>query len=327
MLSKDTAVSPVVAVILMVAVTVTLSAVIGGFALNLGQETSQGTTPSLSTQIEYTGSGAAKIQVITGTADSLHILIDGTEVNNTTNASAGDTITVDVTPNSTITVVSESDGAKTVEATYSTGSNGQLVTAPTEGLLSYWKLDGNANDSEGTNDGTVYGASPTTDAIDGEAYKFNGSGDYIHTADISYDKTHTVSVWIRSQDVVDNRYIAGDFNNVDDTGSQLFQNSEAVKWLIKDGTGTNQVITSPIQNNTWYHVVGTYNGSESRLYVNGTLVASATFSGYSQSTDELVIGRRANADNNYFDGTIDDLRVYNQTLNENEVSQLYNATK
>ena len=58
-----------------------------------------------------------------------------------------------------------------------------------DGLVAHWELEGNANDSAGTNHGTIHGATTTTGQI-GDALAFDGSGDNISYGDIrDYDLT------------------------------------------------------------------------------------------------------------------------------------------
>lgn len=72
----------------------------------------------------------------------------------------------------------------------------------TDGLVAHWKLDGNANDSAGSNDGTIHGATPTTGQIDG-ALDFDGDdGVYIEGSagtgsDLNiYNTNMTISAWV-----------------------------------------------------------------------------------------------------------------------------------
>ena len=76
----------------------------------------------------------------------------------------------------------------------------------------------------------------------------------------------------------------------------------------------------------WTFVVATYDGSMMRLYINGSEVASAPYSGgIPFSSADLIIGSQAD-NSNYFDGTIDDVRIYDGALTAQEVLDLYNST-
>ena len=69
----------------------------------------------------------------------------------------------------------------------------------TDGLVAHWKLDGNANDSAGSNNGTIYGATPVTGQIDG-ALEFDGVNDYVNLgnpASLNFSGAITISAWIK----------------------------------------------------------------------------------------------------------------------------------
>ncbi|NUM52000.1 MAG: LamG domain-containing protein, partial [Flavobacteriales bacterium] len=82
---------------------------------------------------------------------------------------------------------------------------------------------------------------------------------------------------------------------------------------------------------SWYHVAGTYNKAtgEQKLYVNGQLVntrihpAGNTVVPLTWYSD-MRIGHSMNG-NSYFNGKIDDVRLYNKALTNQEVQDLYNA--
>ena len=77
----------------------------------------------------------------------------------------------------------------------------------------------------------------------------------------------------------------------------------------------------------WYHLVFTYNGSEMRVYQNGILDGTINHNGtINASTKDFLIGSGWSGTNPYFypfDGVIDEVAVYNRSLNEQEVSDHY----
>lgn len=73
----------------------------------------------------------------------------------------------------------------------------------------------------------------------------------------------------------------------------------------------------------WYHVVGTYDGSSLKIYVNGQLENSINHSGpINQLTGDLYIGRR-NTPGREFNGVLDELAIWSRALNEQEILDIY----
>ena len=84
-------------------------------------------------------------------------------------------------------------------------------------------------------------------------------------------------------------------------------------------TSSNLSAPSPLPLNTWTHVAATYDGAMMKFYVNGILVASRAQTGaLAASTLPLSIG--GNSDfGEYWSGLIDEVRIYNRALSQNEV--------
>ena len=77
--------------------------------------------------------------------------------------------------------------------------------------------------------------------------------------------------------------------------------------------------------NHWGHLAGTYDGATVKLYIDGSLANSMSFSGTNAGMDTTMgaIGQ-SGLNDRYFQGKIDDVRVYNRALSAGEVKQLYN---
>ena len=76
----------------------------------------------------------------------------------------------------------------------------------------------------------------------------------------------------------------------------------------------------------WTHVVGTYDGAFLRLYVNGSEVGSAPRTGpIAPSSAQFIIGGQGDQAN-YFDGLIDDVRLYERALSSSEILDIFNET-
>lgn len=95
-----------------------------------------------------------------------------------------------------------------------------------------------------------------------------------------------------------------------------------------DGSWRNVTGFAPSLN-TWYHVIGTYNGSSIKMYRDGAEIDSTNYTGTPQSGGALRIARRWDSTNNdsinFFPGDIEFVRVYNRALSATEVTKNYNA--
>ncbi|MBU0530839.1 MAG: hypothetical protein KKC05_04150, partial [Nanoarchaeota archaeon] len=74
----------------------------------------------------------------------------------------------------------------------------------------------------------------------------------------------------------------------------------------------------------WIHVAGTYDGSDLRLYVNGQLNDTVPAGLSANTVNDVLIGNRPSAMDDYFDGRIDEVRIYNKFLTEEEIRNIMN---
>jgi parallel beta-helix repeat protein len=192
-------------------------------------------------------------------------------------------------------------------------------------LVSYWKLDGDGNDSAGDNDGTIYGAIPTTGQIGG-ALSFDGD-DYVQVADddsLDISNNITISAWINPSNISSIRMIVSKYKDYAGMSYLLELRDEKLHFMLRDvGSlfGT-QVFSTGI----WYLVAATYDGSQMITYINGELDNEQAASGTIPiTTQELNIGRQA--DNNLwpFEGLIDEVRIYDRGLSAEEIEAMYEA--
>lgn len=93
-----------------------------------------------------------------------------------------------------------------------------------------------------------------------------------------------------------------------------------------DSTDVTQNYTIPV--GSWTHVVCTSNGSELKTYVNGNINATISISGsISETAANTSIGDRNTTSGGNWNGTLDDVRFYNDTLSDTQVSSIYNGTE
>lgn len=205
-------------------------------------------------------------------------------------------------------------------------------TGITNGLIGHWSFDDGTDptsDNSGyDHDGDLLGDPTFTTtipaALSGQAIVLDGNGDYIEVqgAESDFDlQDLTIAFWIKTTgfDQYDGLVTKGDqswrVHEADGTGDIEFHANGI------GGIRSTQVIT----DNVWHHFAVTYDGATATIYIDGTLDVSGSRSGTIEHTDDRVfIGNNSDHWTRYFDGGLDDVRIYNRALSEDEVLQLYN---
>ena len=82
--------------------------------------------------------------------------------------------------------------------------------------------------------------------------------------------------------------------------------------------------TSTYRDGNWHFVVAVHNGSTMYLYVDGELENSMVKSHTNTNSINISIGR-ASSGCGFFEGMIDDVRIYNRSLSESEIQELYST--
>jgi hypothetical protein len=92
------------------------------------------------------------------------------------------------------------------------------------------------------------------------------------------------------------------------------------------GADYNDCYAATINTGSWYFITGSWDGSDLRLYVNGSLVQTTNHSSKVPTTGSgsVMLGNEA-GNSFYFNGVLDDARVYNRKLSDAEVTTLYNG--
>lgn len=235
-----------------------------------------------------------------------------------------------------------SSGSKTIATAQSKGSSVaacDVLFASTAaggtggGIVGWWKLNGNAkDDSDNARSGTVFNATPTTDRAGNAngAYSFDGSSSYISlgtNADYDYS-TFTVSAWAKANGVpahVTDIIGKGSWNTANEwyLGFKSGTAASFVYGLSTWAVGPSYSLAS-YDETQWTHYVATVSPTQQKLYINGSLVSTVALSHASVvNTYDLQVGRASYAAN-FFNGSIDDVRLYNQELPASVVTSIYN---
>jgi hypothetical protein len=203
--------------------------------------------------------------------------------------------------------------------------NGYSQSFLTNGLVAYYPFNGNANDASGNgNNGVVYGPTVIADRFGNanSAYKFDGVDDYVRIAaaqSLNITGNLTISAWIRT---TSSTHII--FSNM----LQISPHNGYCLSLINGGYiaftsgGMGLSGDTPVNMNVWTHVAITLFSTTATAYVNGVFDSSGTVGVPTSSGVDATIGA-SYTPYYFFTGLIDDIRIYNRALSDNEVAQLY----
>jgi hypothetical protein len=223
----------------------------------------------------------------------------------------------------------------------------QSGTTLANGLTGYWSFNGadvtdKVYDRAGTNNGYFYNAATSSAKVQGklgQGLRFNGSNAYVRVPDAAAidNNAFTISAWVK--------YTSSQLGGI------MSKASGGTEMLLLVGGGTcgsasasgkirfDVSISSSIScadsaasynDGKWHLVTATRDGSGTGnmvLYVDGVSVATATRAGDMTTSQPLAIGQHIPASTWYFNGSMDEVRMYNRALSAAEVSQLYNLGK
>ncbi len=211
-------------------------------------------------------------------------------------------------------------------------------------LILYYPMNSTSGSSvtdySGTaNDGFTNGG--VTKAVSGVGgtygFGFDGSDDYVEidTLDPIEDSStsdFTFSGWMKMEGSTGN--VQQLFETPTDNGGEVYLETDGntpftMQFHITDDSGTDHMIdTSPqtFDVDEWHHFAATYDGSTQKLYVDGSQVASTSWSGtftMTETAEKKVLGIDNDLTIQPFDGKFDEIRIYDRALTGAEVNHLY----
>lgn len=200
-------------------------------------------------------------------------------------------------------------------------------------LVAYWTFDEGTGktvkDVTGNgHDGKFVGDPKWVEGKFGKAIEFDGKSNYVEVADdpeLAIKKNASYATWFRPSITINpanNNYRMLSKNN-DYFLLFNYEKLGQLGFLVKDPGGTNHVVhsnTNEWLEGKWYHVVGTFDGKELKIYINGELENTLSYNGEA-GTSGLALWIGADDLPAYYAGAIDDFRIYKRALNNTEVKQ------
>ena len=230
---------------------------------------------------------------------------------------------------------------------FASAANAQSCIQPPPGIVSWWPGDGNADDIQGSNNGSVIGTVGFTTGKVGQAFNFGGSGHILvpDSPSLNLINELTLDFWY-------NRSSPGGFfgsiakrgpgevtnfsvNVQDSFGLSLAYNDPTV---IDPNSDAHNIFESiglvpvpPI--NQFHHFAGTYKQIDSthlelKMYIDGVLVRNKILLGNlanTLSSVDVTIGASVPSGGERFRGLIDEVEIYNRALSAEEVLSIFNA--
>jgi len=214
----------------------------------------------------------------------------------------------------------------------------------TNELVGYWSFDsGDAMDNSGNGkNGKLYGGVGFVEGIKGKAASFDGVDDYIEI-DISsknFQNSYTISCWVYVYNFNNNypHLIGGENNCIafHGTGPAYGASGQNKIAFYQDDYTKNpnnrilkSISTNKISLNTFHHILVVKNQYEGSIYVDGIKTNSNSIFNSSIIDGNFIrigSGYTTSKDMN-IQGLIDEVRIYNRALEENEIQALYKESK
>jgi YVTN family beta-propeller protein len=228
----------------------------------------------------------------------------------------------------------------TVVATVPVGPPTGVAITPTP-LVGWWPAEGNANDVQGGNNGTLQGGMTFSTGEIGQAFSFNGIDADVKVSasaatDVGTSGGFTVGAWIAPTDTSFLRPLVEWNNNANGIGAHLWLEPGGVIFTnIFDTGGAEHVVRSPsgsVCAGVFQHVALTYDKASgvATIYANAAIVAQQAVGQFTPQTSyDLYFGVRPSSPFGdagiRFSGSMDEVQLFNLALTQAEVQAIVDA--
>ena len=211
---------------------------------------------------------------------------------------------------------------------------------PRDGLVAWWKGDGNALDSVGTNAARLVNGATFGSGLAGQAFTLDGTAAYVEIPDspvLDGMAALTIQFWVKFNEIPNGQtemvFVKGRAVGPGSNSYWIYRQPELGAMKISAGVETSPNgyawISIPAYTDTinFHHLAVTYDGSEMRLYLDGALAGSQALSGtVTDTTYPVQIGRRAYPGiNEFVNGSLDEITIHNRALTADEIASIYSG--
>ena len=207
------------------------------------------------------------------------------------------------------------------------------------GLVAKYCFSGNANDALGVRNGTVIGATLTTDRFGtpNEAYQLNGIADYIKLPSdvwVSGNFSFTGWIYLNNYSFYSRFFEFGngiDADNVFFCPSRYGTTGASVFTIHQCSTSARTYADAPTATlplSTWVHIAITLTGDTARVYKDNALwyTYKMIYIPCSTTRTQCYFGKSNFPSDQYLSGKIDDIRIYNRAITAIEIDSIYKLT-
>ncbi len=196
----------------------------------------------------------------------------------------------------------------------SSTDSGNIFNIPS-GLVSWWKFEGNLDDFVGKNDGTANGNIQFSDEDRKSVNFISGSVSFGKDFSLNLNKEFAIAFWILSNSKNAEILRKGSTNpnyliSIDDNGKMTFSYSN-------NGVVNNKKIQKTIGDGVWHQVIIT----NMAAYVDGNMNSVLNInSNLEVNEEDLILGKD-------FEGYLDELMIFNKSLDKNQANSIFNSFK
>ncbi|MBN1804638.1 MAG: hypothetical protein JW837_05265 [Sedimentisphaerales bacterium] len=212
-----------------------------------------------------------------------------------------------------------------------------LVGSVSAELVAHWRLDEGSGDtvhdlSGNGLDGIIHGNPKWVTGILGGALQFDGNGDYVDFGnDPVFDITEqiTLAIWVNANDLNNGEHNCW-LGKGDNTYAIKHQSGNNIEFFIYDGDWHSINYTTGLEslNGEWHHMAGTYDGEYLKLYIDGQLVDTVAYSStIGTANHPVTMAENSQATGRFFDGMLDDARIYNHAMTEAEIPGIMSGSE
>jgi len=218
--------------------------------------------------------------------------------------------------------VDEFDGAATNRGDVWSFSTKPFIPITDPNLVCWWMLD----EGEGTvvldrsghgHDGEVRGTPQWVDGFDGYALQFSGEvgrDDVVHSLEGANDwAAGTLTLWVKADSVGQDQYSSAFTNHYPNSAGFQIDVDGATPGVYR--VNPPGLVFGPVTT-AWTHLAMSFEGTAATLYYNGIQTETGTLN--NTTFNQFAIGVNRNA-SNWLAGTVDDLRIYDKVLTEDEI--------